>query len=359
MKKILIIITTEYVLYGGLTTVMMNYYRAMDKADLKIDFASTNIPDRILLEELGKNGSKYFYLGNRKKKLFRYLSRLNYLLKNNRYDVVHVNGNSSTMMLEMAAAKKHNVSVRIAQTHTTCSSYPLLNRLLRRGLKRTYSKAVAVSQKAGKCLYGQDDFLVLSNAIDVDKYRFDETTRMTLRQQLGIREKFVIGHVGKIYEPKNHMFLLKIFSELRKIRDDACLILVGGGPMEAEIKEECRRLGIEDDVIFAGMRLDVENFLQAMDVFVFPSLWEGMPLALLEAQASGLRCIVSSEVAEEAKCLESFVFKNLSDGAASWAEEINRPLSTNLTRRAALQCLTDKGFNIHFEAVKLRKLYLE
>lgn len=356
-KKILIVITTAFAPYGGLTTVMMNYYHAMDKTGLQIDFASTNNPSNVLLDELKVNSSKYFNLGSRKKQLPKYLKNLKAVLKNGHYDVIHVNGNSATMAFELVVAKKCGVPVRIAHGHTTQTDHATLNKFLKSAFKRSYTYAVAVSSKAGNWLYDGEKYKILKNAINVEKYQFNETIRKKIRSELGIEDKCVIGHLGKIYEPKNHDFLIDIFYEIKKTNKTACLLLVGDGELKDKIKSKCEGLNLED-VIFTGMVSNVYDYLQAMDVFVFPSLWEGSPLALIEAQASGLPCLVSSNVTKDAKCTQNIVYMDLAESAEAWAKKATE-ISENLPcRTGVLDEIRRGGYDIQTEAKKLRMIYL-
>ena len=356
-KKILIVITTAFVPYGGLTTVMMNYYRAMDKTGLQIDFASTNDPPKDLLNELKSNGSNYFNLGNRKKQLPKYLKNLKAVLKKEQYDIIHVNGNSATMAFELRTAKKCGVLMRIAHGHTTQTDHIILNRLLKRAIKKSYTYAIAVSSKAGNWLYGSDKYEILKNAIDVNVYKYNEAVRRRIQSELSIKNKCVIGHLGKIYEPKNHDFLIDIFYEIKKINNDTCLLLVGDGELKDKIKSKCEHLKLED-VIFTGMVSNVYDYFQAMDLFVFPSLWEGSPLALIEAQASGLACIVSTNVTTDSKCTERTVYMDLAAGAKAWAQKVIE-VSNNLSNRAdVIDEIRHCGYDIQTEAKKLRMIYL-
>lgn len=358
MKKILIVLTTAYVPYGGLTTVMMNYYRSMNKSDLKIDFASTNKADRVLVEELQENHSTYYCLGNRKRNLLKYIRNLQKLIKKNNYDVVHINGNSATMLLELSIAKKCGVKIRIAHGHTTKTSHPVLHKVLEKFFHQSYTQAIAVSPRTGDWLFGPSNYFLLNNAIQIDRYRFRESVRAEYRNKLGIDDKFVVGHVGKMYAPKNHTYLLKVFAALKKQMKNTALLLVGNGHLEEDLIKECKELGIQNEVIFCGMKTDPEHYMQAMDFFVFPSLWEGMPLAMIEAQAAGLPCIVSSNVTKAVKCTDRVFFKDLKDGPESWAAMIAEKSMCVYDRTAVIKELRSNGFDIERESEKLRLLYL-
>lgn len=364
MRKILIIITTGFVSYGGLTTVMMNYYRAMDKSGLQIDFASTNEPQKELLDEVNNNGSEYYCLGDRSNNLIQYCCKLKNLLRTQKYDIVHINGNSATMLLELSAAQKCGVPIRIAHGHNSRTSHPFINRILHPFFRKSYTHAVAVSSLAGDWLYGKENYKVLNNAIDLSKYKFNEEIRNRIRHDLGIENKLCISNVGKMNKQKNHIFLLNVFAEIKKQRTDACLLLVGGGILEKKLKKECKSLGIENDVIFIGMVDSAVDYFNAMDVFAFPTLWEGLGLALIEAQASGLPCLASDCVPLETKVSESVEYLSLEYPAEIWAEYILKHKINVLDTDDRLEqseknisAIRDNGFDIKQQAENLRYIY--
>lgn len=360
MKKILIIITTEFVPHGGLTTVMMNYYRSMDKAGLQLDFASTNILTDEEIASYFEPETRYFSLDSRKKKFFHYLLNLYRLLRNEKYNVIHVNGNSATMILELAAARFAGIPVRIAHGHTTRSNYPVAHKMLSPLFRLTYTKAIATSEATGKWLYG-NKFTVLNNAIDVAHYTYSPELREQVRTELNLHGKYVVGNIGKLNPSKNQHFLLEIFHEIRKKRNDAVLLIAGGGPLEEELKAFAKELHIDEYVVFLGMINDTSSVLQAMDVFVFPSLFEGLGLALIEAQAAGLECFASDAVPLEAKVSDHVQFLTLQETAKLWADWI---LSVNdydrlVYAKSAAKTIGDNGYNICKEADKLRMIYMD
>ena len=361
MKKILIIITTAFEPTGGLTTVMMNYYRAMDKSQLWIDFASTNEVEKQLYDELNHKGSKYYNLGSRKKKPLRYMKRLKKLLMDKQYDVIHINGNSSTMIMEAIVAQKCGVKEIICHTHTTQSEYPVLHNLLCRSFRKSYTKAIAVSEKSGRWLYG-DGFTVLNNAIDINKYKYDPKTRTEVRKKLGVDSKYVVGTVGKLTESKNQAFLLEVFADYVKENKEAILVIAGGGDQKAKLKQKAHDLGIEDEVMFLGMRSDVEKILQAFDIFVFTSLYEGFGMVLVEAQTAGLYCISADTVPKETQVTSNIKYLSLSLSAKSWADAVKRTKEQKSDReilsRDAQQSIAEYGYDISIEAKKLERIYL-
>lgn len=361
MIKVLIVINTGFACSGGLATVMMNYYDAMDKTGLSIDFASTNQPPKSdkYYSSLIDNGSRYFCLGDRKENLIKYLYNLKEVIEREKYDVVHVNGNSATLFLELSMAKICGVKVRIAHGHTTHSRHPIVHKILRSFLYPLCTHRIAVSNKAGEWLF-RKNYIVLNNAINVSKYTFDNNVRDDYRRRLGLNGCFVIGHVGKLYTPKNHTFLLDIVKSIEEYDKTVRLVLVGGGELERDLRAKSKILGIEDKTIFLGMRDDPECVIQAFDAFVFPSLYEGLGLALIEAQASGLNCFASDVVPVETKVTDSVFYISLKNVAKYWADTIMK--NKNYNRRAqsdkATVSIRENGYDISIESRKLRDIYM-
>lgn len=362
--KILIIITTGFVSYGGLTTVMMNYYRFIDKTIFQIDFASTNEEiESTLKEELSKNGSRYYPLGDRKKEPFRYLCRLDRIIKNGNYDVVHVNSNSATAALELCIAKKNHVRKRIVHNHTGSCEHILLHKLLYPLFLTSYTDSIAVSEKAGEWLFPKGTYTILENGIDCEKYRFSYIYRTEIRKKYGISDNtIVIGHLGKLHKSKNHHFLIQVFNAIHNKCPNSVLLLVGDGELRSKIEEEVERMGINDFVIFAGMQFETQKYLSAMDYFVFPSLWEGMPLSMIEAQASGLACFISDRI-DAGVCITDAVYVLSLDkmNAEEWADFI---LETEIRERndqseSNIKKIKDAHFDVKSNVGLLEKVYVE
>ncbi len=362
MKKILIVITTSFVPWGGLTTVMMNYYRAMDKDDLQIDFASTNdvIPPG-LKQELYAGGSGYYCLGNRKRESISYVKRLYGLIRRNKYDVIHINANSATALLELMTARICGISSRIAHIHSSTGDYVKLHLFLRPLFCFLSTNLLACSLKSGRWAFGKRDFTVLNNAINAAGFSYDEKERRMMRERFGIAQHcLVIGHVGKFYKPKNHDFLLDVFHAVHKRDADTLLLLAGDGELRRMIEEKAKRLGLWDAVIFLGMVQNARECLSAMDCFVFPSLWEGLPLALVEAQASGLKCVASAAVTEEANVTGRVVYMPKEADAESWAREIlkRRVYDRAGECRENQKLLSERGYDVSRNARRIHEIYM-
>ena len=362
MKKVLVVITTSFEPTGGLATVMMNYYRAMDKTGLSIDFASTNFAEDSLITELQDHHSHYFCLGDRKKHPIGYMIRLGRLLNRQKYDLIHINGNSSTMLMETSVAKRNGIKEIICHVHTAQSEYPLINRTLRPIFRNTYTKALAVSEKAGKWLF-REGFEVLNNAIDLERYQFNPLVRGKLRHELNLEDQYVIGTVGKLTEAKNQSFLLEVFAEYHKINSRSTLVVAGGGDLEEELKQKAKDLKIYENVMFLGMRNDINEILQCYDAFVFTSLYEGFGMVLVEAQAAGLFCISSDTVPMETKVSQQIKYISLRRPVSEWVQELSNLSKQGEDRMQksinACKSIAAHGFDIRVEAKKLTMIYQE
>ena len=235
-------------------------------------------------------------------------------------------------------------------------------------IKATFSKKYATnymccSELAGRWLFGDKTYdegkvYLLNNAIDLDKFKYDKKIRDKKRKELGIKEDtIVIGHIGRFVAQKNHTFLIDIFNQFHKKEKNSILLLAGQGPLQEEIKNKVRELGLDDSVRFLGQRNDANELYQAFDVFLLPSLYEGLPVVGVEAQASGLLCFFSDDMTKETKVLDSTVFMSLSNTAEEWTGEILTNLK-DYKRINTKNEVSDNGFDIEVEARKLEKYYI-
>lgn len=331
----------------------------MNKEGLIIDFASTNVADKTLVAELNLNGGKYYCLGKRKS-IFLYSYNLKKILKENKYDIVHVNGNSSTMALELFLAKIMGVQKRIAHVHASNSNYPIINAMVKPMFKRCYTDGIAVSKESGEKLFG-NNYVILNNAIDTQKYKFNNDVRKEVRKNFNVSDKTVLGNVGKLNRNKNQIFLLHIFKELLKIDSSYCLMIVGGGELEKELKGEAKSLEIGDNVIFTGMRNDIEKIIQAFDIFLFPSIIEGLGMVTIEAQAAGLHCLISDTVPKETEVSQLAHYLPLSN-FQKWFDLIlqykNQDYDRTTFSNTAIKSIDEHGYDIGTRANDLRKIYL-
>ena len=304
---------------GGVEAVVMNYYRHIDRTKIQFDFLcdedSTNIP----YEEIEQLGGRVILIPPYQK-VFKYQKELIRIFKENNYKIVHSHINTLSVF-PLRAAKKAGVKVRIAHSHSTTNKKEWKKNLLKQVL-RPFSKVYATdymccSELAGRWLFGDKAYdskkvYLLNNAIDLDKFKYNESLRKKKRKELGISDDtLVIGHIGRFKAQKNHTFLIDIFNELHKKNPNSLLLLVGQGPLKEEIENKVKELQLNDSVRFLGQRNDVNELYQAFDVFCLPSLYEGLPVVGVEAQASGLLCIFSDDMTKETKVLDTTEFLSL------------------------------------------------
>jgi Glycosyltransferase len=357
IKKILVVITTKMTPYDGMTTVAMNYYRYMDHGMFHMDFASTNDIDRGTSEELKGNGSRYIKLPRRGSPL--YMLTLYKLLK--RYDIVHIHGNSATTTIELIPSVFARVKKRIIHIHNTTCSHKTIHRLLKPIFDKCYTDAIACSKLAGSWIFTNADYIILNNAIDLGRYHYDPEKREKIRRRYMLEDdSFVVGHVGRFAQQKNHMFLMDIFHEILKTKKRARLMLIGDGELRNEINKKSADLGIKDNVIFCGVQDDASDFFSAFDCFVFPSLWEGLGLVLLEAQANGLDCIISDSIPDEAEVSDAIQRISLTQDAAIWAGVISHIDTRHREARSICYCdsLQACGYDIKKNVSVLEDFYL-
>ncbi len=351
---------------GGVESVVMNYYRNIDRNKVQFDFLCSESSTDIPYEEIEKLGGRVFIVPNYTK-VVKYQKELKKIFKENNYKIVH--SHISTMsVFPLRAAKKAGVPIRIAHSHSTTNKKEKKKNLLKQVL-RPFSRVYATdymccSELAGRWLFGDKEYdkgnvYLLNNAIDLDKFKYNESLRKEKRKELCISDDtLVIGHVGRFVAQKNHSFLIDIFNEVHKQRENSILLLAGQGPLMEEMKEKVKILGIEESVKFLGQRNDIDKLYQAFDVFLLPSLYEGLPVVGVEAQATGLLCELSNDMTKETKVLDTTRFMSLDNTAEEWANKILDDYS-KFKRHDTTSEVTKNDFNIKKESTKLVQKYYE
>lgn len=355
MKKVLIISTVGLV-YDGITSVILSYLQFMNLDGLAIYVAGTIDVKESIKKQIEDTGCIVVDFPNRRKDTFNYFIALCRFIRKNHIDVVHAHGNSGTLAIEMLAAKISGCPKRIAHSHNTKCNQVKADKILKPLFRTLYTDGLACGVAAGKWLFGNDKFKVLTNGRDVDKYKFNIKARNDIRESLGIKNSLIIGHVGGFYEQKNHGFLLDIYREIKKIESDCRLIMIGDGPLFNQIKNECGNL----EVIFTGNIDNVADYLNAMDGMLLPSLFEGFPLVSVEWQINGLPCILSNSITEECRLTNLVNFLSLKDGPKKWAELIIQEARSNNRKKSAdeaYQTLKKSDYNINKAAKLLERLY--
>lgn len=343
---------------GGLETMIMNYYRHIDRTKIQFDFLTHREGKKDYDDEILKLGGKIYHLPplnpfDKKG----YLKKLDdFFREHPEYKIVHSHLDCMSAY-PLKAAKKHGVPVRIAHSHNTSQERNLkyLIKLYSRSLIPKYATDLfACGEEAGKWMFKSCPFVVMRNAIDAQKFVYDSEAAKQKREELGIEDKFVLGHVGRFNLQKNHELLIEIFNEVCKRNEKAVLLLVGTGELEEKIREKVRNLGLNEKVMFLGVRGDIPELMQAMDMFVFPSLFEGLPVTLVEAQAAGLPCVVSDTITKEINIIDNMRFLEINGAASKWAEEIEKK---GERKKEAYKMIEEAGFDIKRNAEWLQKFY--
>ena len=352
---------------AGIETMLMNYYREIDRTLLQFDFLA-NKPDPGEYDaEIQSLGGRVFVSPGLNPLHYPQYKRFvaDLLRESPEIRIVHAH-NEAMGFYALQSAKDAGIRVRIAHAHNTRIirdyKYPL-KLLCKQLLPGAATDYWSCGRDAGIYYYGKkrwaESGFILHNAIDLSRFAFHEETRQRLRQSFGLENCFVIGHVGRFNVQKNHTRLLDIFAETAKALPEARLVLIGVGELEQAAKEKARSLAIEDKVLFLGQMANVNDWYQAMDCFLLPSLFEGLPVVGIEAQAAGLPCFFSDRVTDEVLLSPDARRVSLDADDARWTEEIlnARHRETDRTQGAAL--VRKAGYDIHVEARKLQNLYLE
>ena len=357
----ILVVTTVRFRLNGITSVIMNYYRNMDKTGMQIDFVVPNEISEEYKEELNRNGSVVYHIPRNRNPLA-YQSKVYRVLKENKYDMIHIHGNSAMMVIDLLPAVLAGTKVRIVHSHNTTCSHRRLHNLLYPLFRRMYTHGIACGEDAGRWLFREDDFLLLKNGIDLNKYRYNDEIRSVYREKLQAGDKLVIGHVGNFIEQKNHSFLLDFYEETVKKNPNCLLVLISDGALMDAMKEKAETLGIGEQVLFLGKTLEVAEYLQAMDLFVLPSLHEGLPVVLVEAQASGLYCLVSDKVAKEADLTDRMTYLPI-DSVDSWNHAIEQISSDMKMEDRQERCeifqerIRERGYDVTANADRMKQAY--
>ena len=300
------------------------------------------------------------------KNILSYMIKLSGIIKNEKYRIVHVHGNSAMVAPELIAAKMGGAEVRIAHSHNVTCNHPGLDRLFHPVFSMFYTHALACSVEAGQWMFKKSPFIVMKNGISVSKYFFDPEERKKVRQKLGIKNELVIGHIGCFNYQKNQDRLISILKKIIVYRTGVKLLFVGAGEDRERIEKLAKSQNLSEYCIFYGVSDEVEKLLAAMDVFVFPSRFEGLGIVLIEAQASGLSCIVSTNVPKEVNVTGTLKYISLEADNVKWVDAITESgLSADNTEerllKSARQCsiIREEGYEIKDVVRRLETFYEE
>lgn len=347
----------------GIASTQLEFFKNMNLNKIEISVAAVHNNSPEMIADFQENGCKVYELPDRQDDTVRYFFSLVRTMKKIKPDIVHVHGSSAIMSIELLAAKIAGVKVRIAHSRNTKADNAKKDKMLRPLFNQLYTDGMACGEEAGRWLFGDKPFTVVHNGKDFKKFNYDSDTRIEQRNKLHLNGKKVVGHVGRINMQKNHEFLIRAFHEFEKRNPEAVLYLIGGGPLTEERKKQVEELGISDKVIFAGSVNDVPERLQAMDIMVFPSLYEGLPNVVLEWQAEGLPCLISDKITKECAPSDLVKFASIEDDPKIWADKMEQMLEQFTDReeqaKRGTHALKENGFDIVDATRQLENIYLK
>lgn len=361
MKKILVAIILGKFNDGGIEKVIMNYYKYINHNDFEFHFYCYEDSKNIPYNEIEKNNDKVLLLPNIKN-VFKYKRKLTKLLIKYNYDISHVHCNTLSF-LALKCSKKAGIKVRICSNHSTSNRKEFMRNIIKNLLKRYNLKYAteyfACSKYAGDWLYNKNNYFIMKNALLIDEYKYNINIRNEYRKKLNIKkDALVIGNISRFVNGKNHKLVIKIFKEIHKKNSNSILCLIGIGPLENKIKKMVKKYNLEDYVLFLGYKEDVNNYYQAFDIFLFPSLYEGLGLVLIEAQISGNLCFASSNVPNEVIITNNIKFISLNKNPTYWSNNILNSYKKYKRQSHTIEAKKN-GYDITKEVKKLENKYKE
>lgn len=346
---------------GGAETFLYNVLSKLNPKEFHIDFViqDPDIKNEKLLKLCQQNKWSIYKVPPFNRNVFAYIKCMRDIL-NHPYDVMHIHVNALINTIPIYLAKKRGIKI-IVHSHNSSNNLggrlgKTLHLFNRNRLRGTKTINIACSDLAGKWMFGNEDYLLLENGVDIDTYKYSIQAREKIRREFGIEGRTVIGHVGRFVEAKNHEFILRVFKQYLSQDKDAILMLVGDGSLKKHIEEMADKMEISDQTIFTGERQDTSEFYSAFDSLLFPSLFEGLPFVLVEAQSSGLPIITSDRVTREINLTGIVRFLNLEDNINEWVEAVSTKIDSN-ERIAFSERMKKTKYNIEFTVNEVKRLY--
>lgn len=352
MKRLLVIVCGMN--RGGAETFLMKIYRNLDKTKYQMDFCVMSSEIGAYEKEAKALGANIYHITEKSVNLVKCMKQIMQIVRKGEYKYVMRVNQHSLSTLDLIAAKAGGAKIlamRSSNADSGSKKSRMLHNLFKFLPKIVPNVKFAPSTEAAEYTFGKNCIkkgkaFLLHNALDIDEFKYDEEKRNAVRAEFNVRDKYIVGHVGRFNKQKNHDFLLDIFAEYLKLNSNAVLLLVGGGELEADIRNKIKSLGIEDKVIIAGVRKDVSALMSAMDIQVFPSFYEGMPNTIIEAQCSGLPCVVSDTITSEADITGLVKYLPLDMSAAKWAKETEKYANEHAVREDMSKCFKENKYDI-------------
>lgn len=350
---------------GGIEAFLTNVICSMNRDGLVIDIVAARLGQSVFSAPMKERGVSFFQLSGSTRRVGENRRLFQKLVEKRRYDVFHLNAYQALSLTYLCTAKEAGVLVRIAHSHNTALRKSITRSLklaLHHWARKRYANDMtcrwACSKAAAEFLFGETgSWHFIPNGIDISRFRFDPEGREKVRNEMGLDGRLVIGNVGRLCYQKNQGFLLEVLGEVRKLNPESVLLLIGEGEDKSRLEEKAKTLGIEGNIIFYGTTDKVEQFYWAMDVFVFPSFFEGLGIAAIEAQASGVPVVCSEHIPKEALVTGQVTQLSLSAGARTWAEAVQQAKAVS-DRTAAAGEISAAGYAVETVAARIREAWM-
>lgn len=350
--------------YGGAETMVMNYYRNINRDLIQFDFMVHREKRGAYDDEIESLGGKiYRMIPIYPQNFMKYKKMISdFFDEHTEYQIIHSHM-SELGYFVFQEAKKRGIPVRICHAHNAPNGWDLkmfVRTYFKHMSKKYITHMFICGKEAGDWLFGkknENKFIMMNNAIDAESFRYKEEDRLAIRRKFKVDDKIVIGHVGRFNLQKNHMFLIDVFGEIHKLNDDSVLFLIGEGEEKSKIEKLVKEKNLENSVQFLGLRNDIPDLMQGFDAFVFPSLFEGLPVTMIEAQAAGLPCFISSQIPQECIITQNVDSISLQKSVQEWAKLILYKIEL-YQRKDAYEEIVAQGFDIKTNAKWLEEFYL-
>ena len=360
MKKTKILIWGMTPFVGGVEKYIVNILQNIDNTKFEIDLLVKDDIEGLNGDRIKGFYNKMYKVPKIKKHPIKACQYLRELSKKNKYDIIHFNlGNANMIVYALPLKLFSKDSKLIFHSHNGDDARKITHYISRPILNFIADERIACSKIAASWMYGKKvNAMLLNNAIDTEKFLFNETIRNKIRKELKIEDCFVIGHIGRFDKQKNHKCLIDIFYQLKKVHKNVILLLIGSGILENEIKEYVKELKLENAVMFLGVKDNTNEYYQAMDLFVLPSLFEGLPIVAIEAQTSGLQCILSDNIDENTKITNNVIFLP-TNNIELWKSNILKTINLKYKRKNMEKEIINANYDLKTEIKKIEKIYME
>ena len=348
---------------GGIETMLMNFYRHVDRDKVQFDFICNKPKPGDYDEEIRALGGRIF-VSPGFKSYRRYLAFMTDLLREHpEYKIIHTH-NGALMLYALESAKQNKLPIRIAHAHATAvpaGKTAFFKKMLRPLIKYAATDYWGCGDAAGKFYFSEKRWNkkneLIHNAIEPKNFEYNDAVRKEIREQYGFGDKFIVGHVGRLSVEKNQKKLVDVFAEIHKMNPETHLVMIGTGYLEEPLKQQVKELGIEDAVTFTGVLTNVNDWYSVFDVFVMTSPREGLPVVAVEAQASDLPCVLTDTITREGEITDNVRYVGLNDSSEVWAKTIlDIKPHQRVSRMAELQ---KAGYDIETEAKRMQELYID